>query len=116
MTRDLATWERVYRDENSTEGDELRRIDRAGSGFLASGTASGCPDVADAYCPMTRVLVSSDGRTWSESTGPDGLPGPDAEAGFLEHGVATLRGTTVLLGQPLEGYVGAWVLPPTAIE
>lgn len=117
VTPDLASWERVYERPGAKEEDELHSIDRTGSGFIATGSASGCPNDPEDYCPMAQVLVSPDGRIWTESTGPDGLPGPDANVGFLQHGgVASLDDATVVLGQPVDSPVRAWEVPTVTTE
>ncbi len=67
-----------------------------GSEFVVVGRdVSSCLPSSD-ECERSPLLVSVDGRTWSEAAGPDGLPGADEAAMVVD--VASLDDSTVVLG------------------
>ncbi|MFO7531045.1 MAG: hypothetical protein R6W93_01200 [Candidatus Limnocylindrales bacterium] len=117
LTRDLLAWNPVYRAARTSDEDRFLAVDRATSGFVATRDVYGCADDGQGWCPSALVLVSPDGATWSQASGPDGLPGPDPELGFYEHGgVASLDDTAILLGDLQRGTQRAWLLPPVAAD
>jgi hypothetical protein len=82
-----------------------------GSEFVVPGNDfSSCVPSTD-ECHTNPLLVSVDGKAWSEAAGPDGLPGAD-EATWITD-VASLDGTTAILGQ-LEGQTLIWVVDGAA--
>jgi hypothetical protein len=118
LTRDLLAWDPVYRAARTSDEDRFLAVDRATSGFVATREVYGCADDGQGWCPSALVLVSPDGATWSQASGPDGLPGPDPGLGLFEHGgVASLDDTAILLGDLLQrGRQRAWLLPPVAAD
>ena len=63
------------------------------------------------WCLQEPWLTSEDGRAWVESTGPDGVPGPDRRP---IAGAATLGDRTVMLGSTPDGKAAAWLMPNSA--
>ena len=60
------------------------------------------------WCPQEPWLTSVDGNEWVESTGPDGVPGPDRETYLAA--TAALGDRTVALGMSAEGTSTAWLM------
>ena len=84
-----------------------------GSEFVVPGRdVSTCMPSSD-ECERSPLLVSVDGTSWSEAAGPDGLPG--ADEGVLVTDVASLDGSTVILGQD-HGTTTVWTIDGDATE
>jgi hypothetical protein len=112
---DLTDWEEVWqRPEASDDEAELYWIDWDGAQFVTTGNVGyeylDCLDGAG-WCPQEPWLTSDDGYTWVESTGPDGVQGPDRETYLV--GTASLGGRTVALGYKPGGKTVAWLMEPT---
>jgi hypothetical protein len=113
-TTDLEDWEIVWRrGADTTAGVErLEGVDTDGSGFALYGIGyEGCPERVD-ECYFMTLLLSPDGLTWSESTGPDGVAGPDRTTWF--HDVAAGDGIRLLLGDSGPAPADVWSVPPDA--
>ena len=81
-----------------------------GSEFVVVGRdVSTCLPDSD-ECERSPLLVSLDGKTWSEAAGPDGLPGADEAASVFD--VASLDDSTVVLGVD-HGTVILWTIGGT---
>jgi hypothetical protein len=111
---DLTDWQEVWLPpEGSDDQAELTWIDWDGAHFLTTGNVAyqylECLDGVG-WCPQQPWLISDDGYTWAESTGPDGLPGPDRETYLTA--AATLGDRTVALGRASGGGTFAWLMQP----
>jgi hypothetical protein len=115
-TDDFETWEQVWQSpETSSDEGDLHWIEWDGARFVTTGNlAYGYLDCLDGvgWCPQEPWLTSEDGRTWVESAGPDGVPGPDRGTYLL--GSATLGDRTVMLGSKPDGKAAAWLMPSQA--
>jgi hypothetical protein len=115
-TSDLASWETSWEDPNPAHAEDGLTLDGPwwdGAQFVATGPVvygyQPCPD-GEGACPLEPILVSRDGRTWVESAGPDGIPGPDRDVYVTDS--ASLDGTTVVLGwMGRDDQVVAWLVP-----
>lgn len=81
-------------------------IDWDGTRFVTAGTVAWerCP--GGGRCPLHHWLTSTDGRTWTASSGPDGEPGPDRD--FLVT-TASLADRTVALGWSADDEPVVWL-------
>ena len=108
---DLQSWELVWTNPEAWEldgSDAFQWVDWAGDHFTVVGLDfSGCAPNTD-ECATSPLLLSSDGQTWVDAAGPDGLPGPDPAT--LLSGSAALDATTVVLGQVGGGPPLAWLV------
>jgi hypothetical protein len=116
VSDDLEGWEQVWQSpETSFDEGELHWIEWDGARFVTTGNVAyaylDCLDGVG-WCPQEPWLMSEDGRTWVESSGPDGVPGPDRETYLL--GSATLGDRTVVLGLRPQGRAAAWLTPSPA--
>jgi hypothetical protein len=85
-------------------------IEWDGSEFVVPGyDFSDCLPATD-ECLVTPLLVSVDGKEWSEAAGPDGLPGADEGTWITD--VASVEGSTAVLGQDL-GQTVVWLVDGT---
>jgi hypothetical protein len=117
FAQDLDSWERVLitapDDDQASEVGSLRDlhlVDRRGSGFVAVGTMRICPEERPKRCERAVLVIeSADGRSWSESEGPDGLPGPDPGIGI--RAVASHGDATVFLRRSGDGSTVVWRMP-----
>jgi hypothetical protein len=114
---DLETWEQVWQSPNPKSGDdeeELHWLAWDGARLVTTGNVAygyqPCLDGAG-FCPLEPLMLSSDGRSWTESTGPDGMAGPDRETWF--GGVASLDDRTVAIGSTAAGPTVAWLMEVT---
>lgn len=114
QSADAKQWRKVWTRPDTWEVDGSNAFGWAGwsgSGFMVPGIDfSGCAPNSD-ECQTNPLLVSADGREWTQSAGPDGLPGADPATWLT--GVATLDGSTVVLGQVL-GEPVVWQVPDAA--
>jgi hypothetical protein len=110
-TSDLATWDGVKVMADADADLDTPAIDLVlwdGARFATSGvTYEGCPEGID-ECYQRWLLTSPDGTTWTESNGPDGVPGPDDATQIA--GLATLGDTTVVLGGAGASPSVAWIM------
>jgi len=114
---DLESWEQVWVSPNPNSADDeemLYWITWDGAQFVTTGNVGyeylDCLD-GGGWCPQEPWLISADGHTWVESTGPDGVPGPDQETYLM--GTATLGDRTVALGFKPGAKTVAWLMGPT---
>ncbi len=78
-----------------------------GAEFVVPGNDfSACGPGTD-ECHTNPLLVSVDGKSWSEAAGPDGLPGADAGTWITD--IASLGDATAVLGQQ-EGQTVVWLV------
>lgn len=112
-TTDLAEWTRVWQVTDvdaTTKRDELAWIDRDAAPFVVAGVDfSACTPGID-ECQQTFLLLSEDGLTWTESTGPDGLVGPDPATWFDD--AAATADTAVVIGISGPNPTTAWTATP----
>jgi hypothetical protein len=110
-TADLDTWDGVDVVADADADLDTPAIDLVlwdGARFATSGVIyEGCPEGVD-ECYQRWLQTSSDGITWTESTGPDGAAGPDEATQILD--LATLGDTTVVLGGAGPSPTMAWVM------
>jgi hypothetical protein len=114
--RSLRTWEKVQTRPKAWNVDGANAFEWVswdGSEFVVPGRDFSTCSPASDECHRNPLLVSVDGTTWSESAGPDGLPGADDAAWMLD--VASLDGSTVLLGDD-HGTRTAWTTGEVASE
>jgi hypothetical protein len=108
---DLETWNSTWTNPRAWDldgSDAFQWVDWAGDQFAVVGLDfSACAPNTD-ECATSPLLLSSDGQTWVEAAGPDGLPGPDAATGF--YGLAALDSMTVVLGEVGGGPSLAWLV------
>jgi hypothetical protein len=100
LSPDLRSWEKVWTRPRSWKAGGSNAFEWVawdGSEFLVAGRDLGscAPDTDE--CQRNPLLVSSDGRSWTEAAGPDGQPGAD-EATWLE-GSASSDSATIIEGQ-----------------
>ena len=98
-------------DPDATEGmPALDWITWDGSQYATTMlTYEGCPPDID-ECYQRTLLLSPDGATWTESVGPDGVPGPDQSTSLAD--IATMDGSTIVLGFTGPGPTVAWQAAP----
>jgi hypothetical protein len=107
---ELGSWELVYTAPSTKETEErLDLIAVGGTGFLAGGSTSACPDQPDRYCPSAAVLASEDGRAWRQLGVADGVPGPLHDTAPVA--VAANGDTTVMVAWHEQRPVEVWTLP-----
>lgn len=108
-TPDLVSWQEVPVGPGAADDAVTPALDFLawdGTQFAVSGIShAGCPENVD-ECYQRSLLLSADGTTWTETAGPDGVPGPDPSMWI--GGIASADGTTVVLGESGPGPVVAW--------
>jgi hypothetical protein len=108
---DLRSWDSVWTNPEAWDldgSDAFQWVDWASDHFAVVGLDfSGCAPNTD-ECATSPLLLSSDGQTWVEAAGPDGLPGPDAATRL--YGFAALDSMTVVLGEVGGGPPLAWLV------
>jgi len=111
VSPDLSSWDPVQvgpPPEPNADTPPIDWLGWDGSQFGISGVLyEGCPENVD-ECYQRWLSTSIDGTTWTESTGPDGEPGPDESTQILD--MATLGDTTVVLGGVGASPTLAWVM------
>ena len=109
-TKGLRSWEKTLTRPASWRvggSNAFSWVEWDGSEFVVPGNDfSGCGPGTD-ECHTNPLLVSVDGKAWTEAAGPDGLPGADQATWITD--VASLGGTTAILGQH-EGETVVWVV------
>jgi hypothetical protein len=106
----LRSWEKALKRPSSWRvggSNAFAFVEWDGSEFVVPGNDfSGCGPNTD-ECHTNPLLVSIDGKAWSETAGPDGLPGADEATWIID--VASLGGSTAVLGQNL-GQTVVWLV------
>lgn len=105
----LRSWEKALtrpRSWQAGSSNAFSFVEWDGSQFVVPGNDfSGCGPNTD-ECHTNPLLVSVDGKAWSEAAGPDGLAGAD-EATWITD-IAAFGGSTAVLGQN-QGQTVIWL-------